>query len=162
MALVVAGLTACANQPSTVPEVRSAPALSLEAAAPRAGTCQPPIEVLRAWDAQRAEAWARGEPRLLAPLYTPASVAGRRDRAMLRAWAERGLVVRDLRTQLLSVRVLRHTRSTWTLLVTDRLAGAVAVGRGEGRALPRDEATTRVVRLRWVGGAWRVASVLPG
>jgi hypothetical protein len=121
-----------------------------------------PVEVLRAWDARRAEAWARGDARLLVAIYTPGSVAGRHDRAMLHAWAVRGLAVRDLRTQLLAVRVLQQTRSAWTLLVTDRLAGGVAVGRGPSRTLPRDEASTRTVRLRWVDGGWRVASVRPG
>jgi hypothetical protein len=80
---------------------------------------------------------------------------------MLRAWAARGLVARDLRTQLLAVRVLRHTRSAWTLLVTDRLVGGEAVGRGASRPLPRDGATTRTVRLRLVGARWLVASALP-
>jgi hypothetical protein len=119
------------------------------------------VAILRAWDARRAEAWALGDPGLLATLYTPRSMAGRHDRAMLRAWSARGLVVRDLRTQLLAVRVLRHTRSAWTLLVTDRLVGGVADGRGPSRPLPRDEPTTRTVRLRLVDGGWRVASVRP-
>jgi hypothetical protein len=133
----------------------------VETTAASAPAGPPPIEVLRAWDARRAEAWARGDPRLLSPLYTADSVAGRRDRAMLRAWSARGLAVRDLRTQLLAVHVLRHTRSAWTLLVTDRLTGGVAVGRGPSRPLPRDGATTRTVRLRWVDGGWRVAAVRP-
>jgi hypothetical protein len=81
---------------------------------------------------------------------------------MLRAWSARGLVVRGLRTQLLLVRVLGHRASSWTLLVTDRLAGGVAVGAGLHRPLPRDQATTRTVRLRRVGGRWRVVSVLAG
>jgi hypothetical protein len=117
--------------------------------------------VIRSWDVRRAEAWARGDPAVLATLYTADSVAGRHDRAMLRAWAARGLVVRELRTQLLAVHELAHTRSAWTLRVTDRLVGGVAVGAGSRRPLPRDEATTRTIRLRLVDGAWRVASVLP-
>ena len=168
LALLLTALVGCARAPEprlvdsaptiapTVAEVRGAPAPSLEASAARAPA------VLRQWDDARSEAWARGDPRLLAPLYTRGSVAGRRDRAMLRAWAARGLSVRGLETQLLSVRELRRTRTTWTLLVTDRLAGGVAVGRGGQRALPRDEPTTRTVRLRLVDGRWRVAAVLPG
>ena len=78
---------------------------------------------------------------------------------MLRAWEARGLVVRGLRTQLLEVRELSHTRSTWTLQVTDRLAGGVAEGRGVHRQLPVDEATTSVIELRNVGGRWLVSSV---
>jgi hypothetical protein len=144
-------LAARSEAPTGPPPVETGP--------PSAGP--EPVEVLRAWDARRARAWARGDPRSLRRLYTPDSVAGRRDRAMLRAWATRGLVVRDLRTQLLSVRELARTRSSWTLLVTDRLAGGVVVGAGVRRALPRDEPSTRTVRLRRLGGVWRVASVRP-
>jgi hypothetical protein len=143
-------------------EVRDAPAPSLEAAAVQAAAGPRPVELLHAWDARRARAWSRGDPRLLRALYTPGSVAGRRDRAMLRAWAARGLVVRQLRTQLLSVRELARSRSSWTLAVTDRLVGGEAVGAGVRRALPQDRATTRTVRLRRWAGAWRVAAVLPG
>ena len=132
-----------------------------ELAAATAPVAPPSVELLRVWDAQRAGAWARGDPRMLRRLYTPGSAAGRHDRAMLRAWADRGLVVRGLRTQLLSVDVLRRTSSTWTLLVTDRLVGGTAVGAGVRRALPRDEPTTRRVTLRSVAGEWRVASVRP-
>jgi hypothetical protein len=158
LALVVATAAACAPAAPVGPPLIE----PVEIPAAKAPAGPPPVEVLRAWDARRAEAWARGDARLLKALYTPGSVAGRQDRAMLRAWAARGLAVRDLRTQLLAVRVLRHAPSTWTLLVTDRLAVGVAVGRGRRRPLPRDEATTRTVRLRWVDGGWRVASVLAG
>jgi hypothetical protein len=120
-----------------------------------------PVEILRAWDARRAQAWARGDPRLLRALYTPGSVAGRHDLAMLRAWAARGLVVRQLRTQLLSVREVAHTPSSWTLMVTDRVAGGVAVGAGVRRPLPTDQATARTVLLRRVRGSWLVSAVQP-
>jgi len=153
LAMVAVG--ACAGETPAAPP-RVEPVEPVVASAPAA---PPPVEVLRSWDAQRAEAWARGDPRLLATLYTPRSVAGRHDRAMLRAWEARGLVVRGLRTQLLEVRELSHTRSTWTLQVTDRLAGGVADGRGVHRQLPVDEATTRVIELRNVGGRWLVSSV---
>ncbi len=131
----------------------------VEIAATQAPAGPPPVEVLRAWDARRAEAWARGDARLLSRLYTRDSVARRRDRAMLRAWTGRGLVVRGLQTQLLAVRELRRTPWTWTLQVTDRLAGGVAVGSGVRRPLPRDEATTRTIEFRRVGGRWLVAAV---
>jgi hypothetical protein len=157
--LLVAAATACAAPagPRPVESVETTAArppsrpVSVEA-----------IELLRSWDQRRADAWSRGDPRLLRPLYTPGSAAGRRDRAMLRTWAGRGLAVRDLRTQLLAVRELGHTTTTWTLLVTDRVAGAVAVGPGVRWPLPRDQPTTRVIRLRRVGGDWRVAAVRLG
>ncbi len=162
--LLVAACSACAA-PRTAAEVRGAPAPRLEASsttAPVRTASIEPVEILRAWDGRRADAWARGDPRLLRSLYTPGSVAGRDDLAMLRAWAARGLVVRQLRTQLLSVRELAHGPSSWTVLVTDRLAGGVAVGAGLRRRLPRDQATTRTVWLRRLHGRWLVASVLPG
>jgi hypothetical protein len=88
-------------------------------------------------------------------------VAGRRDVAMLRAWTARELVVRGMRTQLVAVQELAHTRATWTLQVTDRLVGGLAVGPGVRRPLPRDGATTRTVELRRVSGDWRVSAVEP-
>ena len=173
VAVALAGMAA-----PTVAEVRGRPRPSLEAPAAKSPARPPliePVEIsaakapagprsvalLRTWDSRRAEAWSRGDPTLLRQLYTPSSVAGRHDRAMLRAWTDRGLVVQELRTQLLSVRVLAHDPTTWTLLVTDRLADGVAVGPGVRRELPLDLATTRVVRFRRVAGEWRVASVLP-
>ena len=80
---------------------------------------------------------------------------------MLRAWLARGLVVRGLHTQLLEVRELRRTASTWTLIVTDRLVGGFAVGARVRRPLPRDAPTTRTVELRRVGGSWLVSAVEP-
>jgi hypothetical protein len=162
LALVVAAVTAACG--ATDARAGNRPPLiePVEISAARAPAAGPPaVEALRAWDTQRAEAWARGDPRLLTALYMPGSVAGRHDRAMLRTWLARGLVVREMRTQLLTVQELSHTRSTWTLQVTDRLVGGFVVGPGVRRPLPRDGATTRTLRLRLVAGAWRVASVLP-
>ena len=141
----------------------AAPALvePVETTAARAPAEPPPVEALRAWDAQRAEAWARGDLRLLASLYTPGSVAGRRDRAMLCAWLARGLVVRGLQTQLLEVREVRRTASIWTLVVTDRLVSGFAVGTRVPRPLPHDAPTTRTVELRRVSGSWLVSAVEP-
>jgi hypothetical protein len=151
---------AAAEAPAmTVAEVRGAPATSLEAPAAQAPAAPPPVVLVSSWDAQRVDAWARGDLAALAALYTAPSVAGRRDRALQRSWLDRGLRVRGLRTQLLAVRELSRTRSTWRLLVTDRLVGGVATGPGVRRPLPRDEPTTRVVRFRLVAGAWRVAGV---
>jgi hypothetical protein len=137
------------------------PVETTAASAPDRPALVEPVEILRGWDARRARAWARGDLHVLRALYTSGSVAGRHDRAMLRAWTARGLVVHRLQTQLISVRALAHTRASWTLQITDRLAGGVAVGVGVRRLLPRDQATTSTVRLRRVDGRWRVASVLP-
>jgi hypothetical protein len=148
--------TSAAKELATPPLVEP-----VETAAAKAPAAPPPIEVLHAWDAARADAWARGDLRLLSSLYTRGSEAGRRDRAMLGAWVARGLVVRGMTTQLLAVRAVNRTASTWTLRVTDRMAGGIAVGGGVRRPLPTDAATTRTVELRLVSGRWRVAAVLP-
>jgi len=158
LALVVA-VTATGLRVSWPAATGPAPAEPVRISAARAATAPRPVEVVRAWDARRAEAWARGDPGLLATLYTPGSVAGRRDRAMLLAWRSRGLVVSELRTQLLAVREVSRSRSTWTLRVTDRLAAGVAVGPGVRRPLPVDAASTRTVVLRRLEGQWLVASV---
>ena len=115
--------------------------------------------VLHAWDDQRAQAWASGDPAALRDLYTAGSPAGRADRAMLRSWHERGLRVTGLRMQLLAVRVRRWSDGRIVLVVTDRLAGGVSVGSGVRVPLPRDEPSTRRVVLRRVAGEWRVRRV---
>jgi hypothetical protein len=125
----------------------------------------PPPEVraaaiLHAWDHDRARAWATGDPATLRGLYTVASATGRADRAMLRSWRERGLRVEGMRTQLLAVDVRRWSDGDLVVVVTDRLAGGVAVGAGARVPLPRDEPSTRRVVLRRVAGEWRVRSVV--
>ena len=162
--LAMAVLVAVVASPAAAACAREAPATTpraepVETSAGHAPAAPPAVEVLRAWDAQRSRAWARGDPRLLAALYAPDSVARQRDRSMLGAWLTRGLVVRGLRTQLLSVREVSRSRSAWTLRVTDRLVGGVAVGAGVRRPLPVDAATTRTVVLRRLDGRWVVASV---
>ena len=125
--------------------------------------------VLRDWDARRAAAWASGDASGLSALYAAGSGAGRADVDHLRRWTRRGLVVRGLTTQVLSLRVLDSTADRLSLLVTDRVAGGVAVRRGAAgersagersapaaAALPVDRASTRVVRLVRRGSTWLV------
>jgi hypothetical protein len=115
--------------------------------------------ILHAWDDERAQAWASGDPAARRDLYTAGSPAGRADRAMLRSWHDRGLRVTGLRMQLLAVRVRVWSDDRIALVVTDRLAGGVAVGAGVRVPLPRDTATTQTMTLRRVAGEWRVQSV---
>jgi len=129
------------------------------AAAPTRAPTRDPLAVLHAWDVRRARAWARGDRAELRDLYVPGSLAGRRDVAMLDAWDERGLRVLGMRMQLLSADVRLETADRVRLVVTDRLASAVAVGRGTRVVLPRDAASTRTVLLRRWAGEWRVAEV---
>ena len=117
------------------------------------------LAVLRAWDVRRAAAWAAGDEAALAALYTDGSAAGRRDRAMLGRYGARGLRVRGMRMQVLAAKVRTRTTGRIVLVVTDRLAHAVAVRRGTRVVLPRDRATRRTIVLRRVAGEWRVAQV---
>jgi hypothetical protein len=118
------------------------------------------VDLLRGWDQRRAEAWASGDVAALRSLYTARSDAGRVDRRMLRAWVGRGLRVVGMRMQLLTVRVRESSPERAVLVVTDRLVGGVAVGRGVRVALPRDRASRRTVSLRRVAGEWLVDSVV--
>ncbi|WP_181311255.1 hypothetical protein [Nocardioides campestrisoli] len=122
------------------------------------------VELVRAWDRRRAEAWAKGEPRLLRPLYTPDSRTGRRDVRMLDRYRERGLRVEGLRTQLLSVRAVREEADLLVLEVTDRVSAAEVVGEGLRRELPADAPSRREITWRQETGEWLVHEVfdLPG
>lgn len=117
------------------------------------------VEVVREWDTRRAAAYARGDLGALRDLYVPGSVVGRRDVAILRAYVRRGLRVAGLRTQLFEVRVLARGGGRLRLRVTDRVAGARAVGRDGAVALPLGQPRTRDVVLVRGAGRWRVAAV---
>ena len=119
------------------------------------------LSVLRSWDGRRARAWAAGEVAGLAPLYAAGSTSGRHDRAMLAAYARRGLRVTGLRMQVLEVEVRRWSPDRLALLVTDRLVGGVAVGPGVRAVLPTDGPSTRLVSFVRVAGEWRVEEVQP-
>jgi hypothetical protein len=142
-----------------------------ETAAPRAGSSPAgasptpgggarAVTVLHDWDVRRAAAWASGDADALASLYTAGSTAGAADVALLRRYRSRGLVVRDLRMQVLRARVLTSRPRLVELEVTERLASAVAHEvRAGSRPLPRDVATTHRLVLRRVGGTWLMVRV---
>jgi hypothetical protein len=119
------------------------------------------LALLHAWDRRRSHAWTRSDPAALADLYSRGSRTGRHDRAMLAAYAARGLRVTGLRTQLLGGRLRSWTPRRVTLEVVDRVVGAHAVGGGVRITLPRDRPSTRVISLRRVAGAWCVGEVRP-
>lgn len=115
-----------------------------------------PVAVLRDWDRRRAEAWAGGDVAGLRRLYVARSTAGGRDAARLSRWLDRGLRVRRIETQVVRARVLEEQPARLVLLVTDRVARAVATGRVR---LPDDTASTWRITLRQVEGEWKVAAV---
>ncbi len=119
-----------------------------------------PLTVLAAWDRSRAEAWRTGDPAALGRLYAPGSEAGAADRALLAAYAERGLRVAGLRMQRAAVVVVSAEADRAVLVVTDRVVDATAIGRSGRAALPRDGWSTRTVVLARDGDEWRVAEVL--
>lgn len=118
------------------------------------------VAVLRDWDRARSRAWAHGDVPALRRLYLTGAVAGERDAAMLRAWVDRGLRVRGMSMQVAAVELCARTDRRIVLLVTDRLAGAVAVPRGGGspRGLPQDGWTTRRLAFRRTPGGWVLAA----
>lgn len=120
---------------------------------------RPATEVVGEWDRLRAAAWAEGDVRALAALYTTASGAGDTDLQMLQRYVDRGLVVEGLTTQLLEVEQVRRSPDTLVVHVTDRVQGGTVVGEGVRQPLPRDLPTTRVVEFRLVERGWVVARV---
>jgi len=94
-------------------------------------------------------------------LYVEGATAADQDLRMLRGYTRRGLRVEGIRMQLIEVQVLTETPRRYSLKVTDRLVGAVAVGPGSRVRLPRDQASTRLIELRRgpAGARWKVASV---
>ena len=161
LTLGLVGVATVSDRPG---EVR-APGRPAETARP--ATEHAALAVLHAWDRRRGDAWAAGDAAALARLYTERSAAGAADVALLRRYAARGLVVRDLRMQLLRARVLVVRPRLLQLEVTDRLAGGRAARRSEpgtARTLPADAASTTVLTLRRIGDRWLMArvSALPG
>lgn len=143
-----AGTTSEATAASDVEPIRGKPRQESEA-----------VTVLRSWDRARSQAWASGDLADLRALYVDGSSAGERDAAMLRSWTARGLRVTGLNTQLLAVREVRRTGSSWVVRVTDRVVGGVVVGSRERLPLPVDAASTRVIHWERDQGDWQVASV---
>ncbi len=119
-----------------------------------------PLDVLRDWDAARADAWRRSAPAALRDLYVEGSAAGRADRALLAAYRSRGLRVVAMSMQRAGVRLVAASDSRLVLEVTDRLVGAAVRGDGARLRLPRDDWSTRLVVLVRAGERWRVARVL--
>lgn len=162
--LPVLAAVACACLVATVVVAMSRPgerATSSPApsASPAADASRGPSEILADWDRRRASAWAEGDVAALRGLYVDGSRTGAADAALLRHYLRRGLTVEGLRTQVLALRVVGRSSSRLVLVVTDRVVGGRAVGRGASTpiALPADRASTRRVVVVREGGRWLVA-----
>jgi hypothetical protein len=116
--------------------------------------------VLADWDRARAEAWAAGDVTALADLYVPGSRAGARDVRSLQRWVDRGLVVEDLRVQVLSFEVRLERARRLVVDVTDRVVGGTATGGGRSEVLPDDQPSSRRITFVRRKDAWRVAEVV--
>lgn len=168
MPLVV--LAGCENDDHPAAATGAAARLRMDvaAAAQAPGEQRPAVRalaVLRRWDRSRAAAYASGDVAALRRLYAPGSWAGARDVRVLREYAERGLVVRGLRMQVLEAELLSGDPGVLRLQVVDRLARGVVTGPGQGRApvqLQRSQPLTRVITFNDIGGRWAVRSVRPG
>ncbi len=166
------GLTACVVLATTVLVIvsqRSAPSASRSPASSSIAETDAdtdadahvtgPRRVLADWDSRRSAAWADGDVTALRELYVDGSQTGRADARMLGAYADRGLRVAGLATQVLALEVLDESADELTVRVTDRVVGGVVTGETGGTPLPRDRASTRSLALRRVDGVWLVATV---
>lgn len=95
----------------------------------------------------------------LRDLYVADSPTGRADARMLAAYAERGLRVDGLTTQVLALDMLDEAADALTVRVTDRVVGGVVTGDAGRTPLPRDRPSTRTLTLRRVDGVWLMATV---
>ena len=117
------------------------------------------LEVLHAWDARRARAWAEVDSDALRALYVRGSEAGRADVRLLHAYEQRGIVVRRLVTQVFAVRVQHRDDETVRLKVFDRVAGGEVIHAGQPADMRSSRPVTRTVTFRRVSGSWRVSGV---
>jgi hypothetical protein len=160
--LLVAGVLALRHPGSRVPQggpvTTPAPARTEPAPTEPAptGPALRAAQVLEEWQEARARAYATGDVAALRALHVPGSQAGRRDVAVLRAYAARGVRL-DLtaRRDRLAVLVVRPR-----VLVLRERARLQVVARhaGRERMLPTDEPQWRRVVLRLLGGRWRLSS----
>lgn len=134
---------------------RPAPAASTpESASLRA------VRVVERWQEARSRAYAVGDEGALRRLFVTGSSAGRRDVAILRAYAARGVRLR-LTTRTSQVAVLA-SRPRLVVVRVHSLVRAVARHHGRDRALPSQGWAWRRLELRLLDGVWRLSSATPG
>ena len=121
------------------------------------------LEVLRSWDARRAEAYAAGDVAGLRRLHVPGSPLARQDVAVLRRYRERGLRVTRLEQQVFSVDVHEAGARAVTMTVVERLA-RTPVRRserpqsGSGQwVLPASGFELRTLRFERAAAGWRLS-----
>lgn len=153
-------LTRPATSPATVApaELGRAPVTAASPALDRSAARA--VDVLEEWDRSRAAAYSSGDVAALRRLYVPGAAAGRYDVRVLREYAGRGLVVRDLVLQRSEVEVLSSSGRRLRVELLERLASATVVAADAEVSLPTDRPERRVVTLVRDGRQWRVATVV--
>ncbi len=114
------------------------------------------VRLVEGWHAARARAYASGDVAALGALHVSGSPAGRRDVAVLRAYAARGVGL-DLTTRTAEVAVL-VSRPRLVVVRERSLVLAVARHHGAERLLPSTGWAWRRLVLRLVGGRWRLSA----
>ncbi len=117
-------------------------------------------DVLERLDRRRERAWRVGDVHLLQGVFTSGSPAFNRDATMLRSYLRRGLRVDRVSLRLHTVVVVDVGHRCAQLNVIDQLGAAVARdGMGHRVALPADQPTRQLLRLRRTAQGWRISGV---
>ena len=119
------------------------------------------LALLHRWDGRRSAAYAAGDPSRLRRLYSRGSWAGARDVRVLRAYADRGLVVDGLATQVLEVEVVERSDRVLRLRVVERFAGGTVRSSRSEATLPSGRIRERVLTLVRGERGWVLRSVRP-
>ena len=133
------------------------------AAAVPGGPQQQATAIVRAWDAQRAQAWRTGDVEAVQALYVAGAEEGRRDVEALSRWVAAGWSVQDLAPSTRVLDVQECSKRRCVVDVDERLSGAMAVRGGERVALPEAGPQRRRITYerREAGEGWQVASARP-
>ncbi|MEO6473390.1 MAG: hypothetical protein ABIR57_15360, partial [Aeromicrobium sp.] len=116
--------------------------------------------VMMAFDVIRAQAFEKGRAELLTSVYPQGSSLLEDDRRLLETYTRRGLLVDDMRMQVLRVRLVGRSNSLIRLDVVDQLSAIrVRMPGGALRELPRDRPTRRIVELSLTEDGWRISAV---
>jgi hypothetical protein len=145
--------------PGAPPHPSHPPRLSPAASRPEAASLRA-VRVLERWQEARSRAYADADVGALRRLHVTGSPAGRRDVAVLRAYAARGVAL-HLTTRSSRVAVL-VSRPRLVVVRVRSLVQAEARHHGEERVLPSQGWAWRRLELRLVDGAWRLSSATPG
>lgn len=138
---------------------RASSASSADSTGTRQARTAATLELVRDWDARRAQAWRIGDADALARLYVRGASAGRADVALLRQWKAEGWTIENAAPQLLRVAQVEGTPRRLVVDVTDRLSG-LRGRRGEDEVmLPATGISTRRIVFVEYHGTWRVKQV---